>query len=477
MNLHQFMLILWARRKLAFALMLITVIIVSIVSVFLPKAYTAATSIVFDLKSDPILGVVLPAMASPGYITTQTDIILSDRVASRVVKLMHFDQSPQAIETWKQETDGKISLDRYYGALLQKGVQIKPTRGSNVLNISYTGADPKFSAAIANAFAQAYIDTNIELRVEPARQYAAWFDERLKTLRENLEQAQARLSLYQQEHGIVATDERVDQETARLSALTTQLAATQAERADVSSRHKNSGSELSPDVMQSAVVQGIKAELAKAEARLSEISSTIGKNHPQRQQLEAQISGLKQQLQEEIRRVSGGTATASRVTNQKVAEARAAFEAQKKHVLDLRAQRDQMSVLAQEVETAQRAYESVAQRMSQNNLESLSQQTNVSILSPAVEPTEASRPKILLNILGSILGGAMFGIGVALGLELLDRRVRALDDLAGLAGIPVLGKLQPEVVAQSFKARLTHLLARVRRRKRPSTLVPVAQGI
>jgi uncharacterized protein involved in exopolysaccharide biosynthesis len=119
---------------------------------------------------------------------------------------------------------------------------------------------------VANAFAQAYIETNIELRVDPARQYAAWFDERLKTLRDNLEQAQARLSAYQQEKGIVATDERVDQETARLSALTTQLASTQAERADMSSRQKNTGSELSPDVMQSAVVQGIKAELAKAEA-------------------------------------------------------------------------------------------------------------------------------------------------------------------------------------------------------------------
>ena len=208
MTPQQFLLISRARLKLAVILLLLTVSIATIVSLLLPKKYTASTSIVFDLKSDPILGIVLPAAASPGYITTQTDIIQSDRVAGRVVKLLRFDKSPTAVDTWKQATESKISLESYYGTLLQKGLVIKPSRGSNVLNITYTGAEPKFTAAVANAFAQAYIETNIELRVDPARQYAAWFDERLKSLRDNLEQAKAKLSIYQQEKVIVATDER-----------------------------------------------------------------------------------------------------------------------------------------------------------------------------------------------------------------------------------------------------------------------------
>lgn len=477
MTPQQFLLIVWARRKLALILLLLTVSVVAVVSPQLPKVYTADTSIVFDLKSDPILGILLPAVASPGYITTQTDIIQSDRVATRVVKLLRFDKSPQAVDAWRRATDGKISLENFYGKRLQKGLVIKPTRGSNVLNISYSGSDPQFATAVANTYAQAYIETNIELRVDPARQYAAWFDERLKTLRDNLEQAKAKLSTYQQEQGIVATDERVDQETARLSALTAQLASTQAERADMSSRQKNTGSELSPDVMQSGVVQGIKSELAKAEARLNEISSTVGKNHPQRQQLEAQIVGLKQQLSEEIRRVSGGIATATRVTSQKVAEARAAFEAQKKHVLNLRAERDQISVLLNEVDAAQRAYEAVSQRMSQNSLESQSQQTNVSILSPAVEPTEASSPKIFRNIMASVLVGGLLGIGMALGLEMLDRRVRSQDDLIALEGIPVLGVLQPEAVAKSFKERLALIGSHIRRRWRRGGLRTSAVGV
>lgn len=472
MTPQQYLLILWAHRKLAVILLLLTISLVTLVSFLLPKKYTAATSIVFDFKSDPILGTVLPA--SPGYITTQTDIIQSDRVAIRVVRLLRLEQVPQLVDAWREATEGKVALESYYGTLLKKGLSIEPARGSNVLGITYSGADPRFAAAVANAYAQAYIETNIELRVEPARQYAAWFDERLKTLRDDLEQAQARLSAYQQEKGIVTSDERLDQETARLSVLTAQLAETQAEMADMSSRQKNTGSELSPDVMQSAAVQGIKAELARAEARLSEISSSVGSNHPQRQQLAAQLAGLRQQLSEEIRRVSGGIDTASRVVTQKVEKAQAAFEAQKQRVLGLRAEHDRIGVLAQEVEAARRAYESVSQRMSQISLESHSQQTNVSILSPAVEPTEASRPRILVNVIASVLVGGLLGVGAALGLEMLDRRVRNPDDLAALEGIPVLGVLQPEAVVRTLGERLS--LATARWRGRRPALAALVEG-
>ena len=68
---------------------------------------------------------------------------------------------------------------------------------------------PEFAAAVANAFAHAYMSTTIELKVEPARQYADWFGTQGKELRDRLEKAQAKLSAYQQEHGIVASDERV----------------------------------------------------------------------------------------------------------------------------------------------------------------------------------------------------------------------------------------------------------------------------
>lgn len=444
MNPQQLLLVVWAWRKLALLVLVVTVAITLIVSLLMPKTYTASTSIYVDVKADPILGTLLPAMASPSYMATQTEIIQSQRVAGRVVKMLRIAEIPSVFQSWKEDTGGKISLEDYYGALLLKGLAVQPGRGSNIINLSFSGSDPRFAAAAANAFAQAALETNIELRVDPARAYAVWFDERLKTLRENLKKAQERLSAFQQENGIVASTERLDQEVGRLESLNAALSSSEAEKADISSREKNTGNELSPDVMRSGLIQDLKGDIAKAEARLSEISSNVGRNHPQRLQLEAQIAGLRQQLAEEIRRISGGVTAAGRVSSQKGTELRAAIEAQKKRVLDLRAQHDQIDILRQDVETAQRAYEAVAQRMSQTALESHSQQTNMSVLSPAAEPTTPSKPKLFVNFVASLLIGVLLGLGAALGRELLDRRIRHRDDLAGLEGIPFLGVLRPK---------------------------------
>jgi uncharacterized protein involved in exopolysaccharide biosynthesis len=205
--------------------------------------------------------------------------------------------------------------------------------------------------------------------------------------------------------------------------------------------------------MQSAVINSIKAEIAKAETSLAEIGTNVGRNHPQRLQLEAQLAGSRRQLAMEIERISGGVTKSSRVSTQKETELRTAIEAQKKRVLDLRAQQDQINVMREDVEAARRAYDGVALKMSQTTLESHTQQTNMSVLSPAVEPTTPSRPKVLINVAVSVFAGLLLGIGAALGREFLDRRIRHRDDLAELEGIPFLGVLRPRTRYQFLKGR------------------------
>jgi chain length determinant protein EpsF len=451
MTPQQVLLIVWAWRKLVLVVWPATIVVTLVVSLLLPKLYTASTSIYIDAKPDPILGSALPA--SMNFMATQSEIIQSRRVAGRVVKMLRIAEVPSVFQSWKEDTGGKISLEEYYGALLLKGLTVQPAQGSNIINLNFSSSDPRFAASVANAFAQATLETNIELRVDPAREYAAWFDERLKTLRANLEQAQAKLSAFQQKSGIVVSDERVEQEMTRLNALNADLSIVLAQKVDISSVAKNTGSEVSPDVMQNAVVQRIKGEISKAETALSEMGGNFGKNHPQRMQLEAQLAELRRQLGLEIERISGGVSKAGRVSSQKETELRAAIEAQKKRVLDLRAQQDQINVMREDVEAARRAYDGVAQRMSQTTLESHTQQTNMSVLSPAVEPTTPSRPKVLINVAVSVFAGLLLGIGAALGREFLDRRIRHRDDLAELEGIPFLGVLRPRTRYQFLKGR------------------------
>jgi succinoglycan biosynthesis transport protein ExoP len=100
-------------------------------------------------------------------------------------------------------------------------------------------------------------------------------------------------------------------------------------------------------------------------------------------------------------------------------------------------------VLQTDLASTQLDYNNIRQRLSQSSLQSQTQQTNVAVLSPAFEPDKPSKPRILLNILVSIFLGGLIGIGVAMQMEVMDRRIRSEEDLVGL-GIPVLGVLTAE---------------------------------
>lgn len=443
MTFVQYLRIVWARKWLALSLFLITAAIGIAVTLNQRKFYTAETSLIVEMRIDPALGALAPALAAPSYMATQIEILRSERVASRAVKLLGVERSATAVAEWREATQAKIPLDRYFADVLSRGLNIEPARGSNLINISYWAPDPLFAQAAANAFAQAYMDVSVDLRVAPARQSANFLDEQTKTLRANLEQAQTRLSKFQQEKGIVVTDERMDQENARYNALIAQLANAQAERVETSARQRQTGGEASPDVLSSGAVQGLKSQLVSAQTKLTEISNIVGRNHPSRVALESQIRELTDQLSAETRRVAGGTTAVNRGSGQKVGELQTMVDQQKKNVLALRSDRDQIAVHVRDVEAAQRAYDAVAQRLSQLNLEGQNSQANTRLLSAAIEPLKPARQKTVVGIVGALVGGLLLGALAALALELLNRRVRSPEDLLVVPGVPVIGVLHP----------------------------------
>lgn len=441
MSFQQFLLILRARAWVVIVTMLVVIGTAIGVSLLLPKQYTAMTSLVVDAKSnDPLMGSLLPAQMIPGYMATQVDIIDSDRVAQRVVSMLNLTQAQTIQDDWYKETDGQGSITVWLATLLKKKLDVEPSRESNVISISYTGTDPQFAAALANAWAQAYIDISLELKVEPAKQYAKWFDTQNDDLRKGLAEAQKRLSDFQLERGIVATDERLDVENARLAELSSQLSAIQAQLVDSESRRAQSGSADSmPEVMQNGLIQSLKADLARQQGVRGQLAGRYGSNHPEIARVDADIASLQERISQETQRVVRGLGTTTRVDAQREAEIKASLDAQKKKVLALKAERDQINVLLRDVENAQRAYDLVTQRLAQTNLESQTQQTNVVVLTPAVPPVKPSSPNLLLNAFLAVFLGLLFGLGGAIALELVDPRVRGSEDLGQLAGVPLLG--------------------------------------
>ncbi len=478
MTIQQFLFILRARARLALAILFATVITTLVVSLLLPKQYTANTAVVVDVKSpDPIAGMVLPGMITPGYMATQVDIITSDRVAQRVVKLLHMAENAAVQEQWQKATEGRGKIEVWLADLLQRKLDVKPSRESNVINIAYTANDPVFAAAVANAVSQAYIDVNLELKIEPARQSATWFEEQTKNQRDKLEKAQQALSSYQQKTGIVAADERLDYETAKLNELSTQLSYAQGQSADSLSKSKTTGNPGTlAEVMQSPLINGLKADIARLEAKLDESNVNLGKNHPQTQRTESELATLKAKLASETRQISSAIGTSYQVSRQKEKELRETLELQKKKVLELNKQRDELNVLKRDVETAQRAFEGVSQRSTQTRLESLSIQTNVMALNPAAEPLEPSKPKVFLNLLVSIFVGTLLGVSAALLLELGNRRVRSVEDLTDAIDIPVLASIASTSPGPTVRQSLRAFFSRRRKRATETATTPATQS-
>jgi polysaccharide biosynthesis transport protein len=438
MNIARLFQVLAARWKLSVLAFLISASLGLTVAYFLPKPYTSQATVVVDSKMDPVAGVA--QMMTPNYLMTQVDIIKSTRVSNLVIRQLKLDQN-QALR--KQYTDSKIqtTFDEWLSTLLQKALVAETGRGSNIMKISYTSQDSKFSAVIANAFVRAYLDTILEMRIEPAKQYAEFFDDRSKVLREAVEKAQSRLSAYQKDKGLIGSDERSDIENSKLAELSQQLLQAQAATIEASSRQKQAqiASDRSQEVLMNGLINGFKNDLAKQETKFQELIAKYGNAHPQVVETQVTIRDIKSKIESETARISGAAGVTTSISRQKESEIKAALDGQRSKVLKLKEVRDDLTVLQRDLENSQRVYDNVQQRLNQSTLESQNQQNNVSVLSRAEVSTESSNQVFMKNSFKALAASLGIAFLAAFLLEFFDKRIRVMEDIAESIDLPVIG--------------------------------------
>lgn len=434
-----------ARWRTAALVLAGTVGAAAIVSALTPAQYTATAMVLVDIKSaDPLTQAPQQAGLSSAYMATQVDVIQSERVARAVMAATGMTRDPHGAERrrWQDKTGGVGDFEAWLATQMRKQLDVRPTRESGVISVSYTADDRDTAARVANAHVQAYIDTALALRLDPARHSNQFFDERARQLRTELEKAQERLSEFQRKNGLLAvgSDERVDIETARLNELSTQLVALQAQAGESGSRQSQAQAhpERAPEVLANPVVAGLSADLLRQEARLSEMGARLGDNHPAMVEQRATVTRLRSQLAAESRRVASSLGISDNVNQQRLTQARAALEAQRARVLELTTRRDEARVLQRDVQNAQAAYDAVAGRITQSATDSQARLTNVSVLKSATPPPQPSSPQTLNNLLVATLLGAAAALVVTLVQERRDRRLRCADDVAELLDLPLL---------------------------------------
>jgi uncharacterized protein involved in exopolysaccharide biosynthesis len=389
MSLQQFLFALRARLRMFAVVLVATVLAATVASLLLPKSYKATVSLLVDAKEEQSLSNALRPLVLPqerlAYLQTQTDIMTSRKVARRVVQELKLGDDLAARAAVANGPESPGSLEERLAESLLRRFKVE-TSHSNVVQASFSAADPRFAARAANAFAKAYVDTMLELRVEPTREAAAWFDEQLKSLRASLEDSQKKLTEYYQRRGIVA-----------------------------------------PEVRDNAFIQRLKADLVQGEARLQQLATQYGSNHPQYQRQATENQALREKLDVETRKVVEGTEGPARQG--------------RGQILKLGENRIELTVLRRNVESAERAYDTAMQRFVVSRVESRASQANVAVLNPAVAPWAPDRPRIVLNVALSIVVGTLLGLTAVVLMEFLDRHVRSAADLQRGWSLPLLGVL------------------------------------
>ena len=458
MNQYLLLSALRARYRLFLFILGATVLATTVVSLLLPKSYVSTVALTLDNKDEQSIGnaPMAPARERTGYMQTQIDLITSPKVARKVVDELRLTENPTVRAEFQDAPRNLGSIEDWLTENLLKRLKVD-TSQSSVIQLSFTWVEPKLSALVANAFAKAYIDTTLELRVEPLRQTAAWFDEQIKELRNNLVQSQTRLVDYQKKNGIVALEDRFDVDNTVLSDLSAQVTKAQEQSYDSTSRqqqanavlHGSASPERLPEILSNPFIQGLKSELVRSETKLQELASRLGSRHPSYQSQLSETQSMRDRLKSEMEKIVDGIGNSVQQNRRRESDLRSALAAQQARILDFKQTRYQVGILVRDVDGAQKAYETAMQRAVDSRIESHARLTNVNVLYAAVVPFKAARPRIGLNIGLSVVVGILLGLSIVYLMEMLDHPVRSLVDLENDLHVPMLVELntwRPEPV-------------------------------
>jgi len=439
MNLDTLLRILYARRMTIGGVAIVVIVLAVLVTLLMPSLYTASTDLIIDGKGqDPVSGQAAPTRLMSGYLVTQSEIIRSRNVANKVIDQLKLMSSPDMANELSLPDDPEKRRKTLL-TYMNKGLSVDTEHDSNVLTINFSARNPALAAQIADAYAQAYIQTNLELRIEPAKQITRWYDQQLATLRTSLVAKQEALSSYQEKHDILVTSDRLDLESAKLSELSSMLIAAQNERINSTTRNQITNRNALPaQALDNPQVQRLSGELAQAQAKLSDLLTRVGENHPQYRQTQGEVNSLNAQLNQALRFINGSVKSSVELSQSREEQLKADLAAQKERVLQLSRNRNELTLLKQEVDNAQAAYDAALARATQTKLESQIALTDISILNTATIPTRPTSPKTAMNLVLGVMAGILLGVATALCREWIDRRVRNTQDLEQGLGLPVL---------------------------------------
>jgi len=472
-EIHYYLNVLWRRKSL---ILLTTIGFFSCVAVIahnLPNVYRSETVILVDAQQVPST-----------YVQTTVSTSIQDRLASIGQQVMSPTRLRKMIDKLNlfPELRGKVN-DEELIQRMQKATTVDVGGRLSSFKIAYQGENPKQVSEIANELATTFITENLKSREQQFVGTAEFLDAELVETQNKLEAREKQLQSIKSTY-VMDLPESKQFHLEALNNLRTQVAASQ-DRVSRAQQDKMMLQSMSAPPMTVDLDTGgggasahslpLQSQIQKLEAHLSELQTRYGPNFPDVRKSLAELDRLKKKAAAEEAQAPPPPQVESIVLppkrrnpvlegqlqklNQEI-EDQTKLQASLQQQIDFHVSKlERVPIFEQQIAGLMRDYDSLrthyqslqdkklsAQMASE--LEARQKGERFIILDTAPVPDRPFGPNRLLISLASLIAGLAVGIGLAVGLEMLDQTVRSEHEAAHLLGLPVLAGI-PQIYTKA----------------------------
>ena len=294
---------------------------------------------------------------------------------------------------------------------------------SRLVDVGFTSPDADFSARIANAWADQYIQSNLERKVQATSYGRNLLQRQLALQKERLDESQRQLVGYASAQQIITLPSQTSNGTTTsersivaddLAALNSALSQATADRIQAEARFQQAGrAGASTEALRNTAINNLRQRRAELAAEYQRLMVQFEPGYPAAKADQSHIAQLDQARTREEGRVSGSLQADYREAQERERALQAQVNQLKSQYLDQRRRSIQYNIYQQEVDTNRALYDGLLQRFKEIGIAGSVGVNNISIIDNADVPQKPSSPRLLLNI------AIAFAAGLVLGLSLI----------------------------------------------------------
>jgi len=462
-----------------------TVLIVTIGTLLWPPAFEAASQILVKIGRENLF---VPASGvSPvvninreQQINSEIEILKSRSLAKKVVDAL----GPKAIYPKLKEKgarsggngkgpDARKILVEKAAFKLQKDLDIKAIKKSNVIEVGFTNRDPEMAAAVVNKLVDFFLDRHLDVHKNP--QSFTFFKKQSQALKDKLRQGEESLKAFKREHNVTSLEEERALSLNQEATLAAALNQTITQEAETKNRVKEIPKQLAStpkNIPQGKevnynpyLINTLEARLVELELKERGLLTKYTTRNRLVQNVRSEIRIVKDKLEEQDNKgykksLYGPNPTYQRLqqelfqneTDLKALNAKK--KAQRSQLAEYRGKLDKLNRIEMELNQLQnqldvdrqnyRLYLTKFEESRISNAMDAERITNVTVIEPALPPLKPVSPKVSLNIALGILFGGFGGLFLAFFLEYLDDSMDKPEEVEQYLRLPVLTSI-PEL--------------------------------